>query len=258
LRTWWRRPSAVSCGAIDFYKTARKAGIKPLVGIEAYLAPQSRLDRQKNPVAAHHVILLAQNETGYRNLIKLSSRAFTEGFYYVPRLDKELLAAHNEGLICQAACLSGEPSYYANHDDVARATQAALEMREIFGDRYYLEIQRNGTDGQEKVNQALLTIGREQGIEVVASQDIHFVDPDNKDAHEVKTCIGMGRTLRDNKLKHAGELCFRDTDWMYDRFKDVEFACHNTVALAERCNLELKLGTHHLPHFEPPGGRGTS
>ena len=97
------------CGAIDFYKTCRKEGINPLVGIEAYLAPQSRFDRQKNPVAAHHLILMAQNETGYRNLIKLSSRAFTEGFYYVPRMDKELLAAHSEGLITQSACLSGEP-----------------------------------------------------------------------------------------------------------------------------------------------------
>ncbi|MDF1701503.1 MAG: DNA polymerase III subunit alpha [Planctomycetota bacterium] len=243
------------CGAIEFYKTARKAGINPLVGIEAYMAPRSRFDRQKNPVAAHHLIIMAQNEVGYRNLIKLSSRAFTEGFYYVPRMDKELLASHNEGLIVQSACLSGEPAYYAGHDDVARATQAIMEMRDILGDRYYLEIQRNGTDGQEKVNQTLLQIGREQNIKVVASQDIHFVDPSHKEAHEVKTCIGMGRTLRDNKLKHAGTLCFRDTDWMYETFKDVPETCHNTVEMAERCNLELDLGTHHLPHYEPPNGQ---
>ena len=243
------------CGAIDFYKTCRTEGINPLVGIEAYLAPQSRFDRQKNPVAAHHLILMAQNETGYRNLIKLSSRAFTEGFYYVPRMDKELLAAHSEGLIAQSACLSGEPAYYANHDDPARATQAIMEMRDIFGDRYYLEIQRNGTEGQEKVNQTLLQIGREQNIKVVASQDIHFVDPSHKEAHEVKTCIGMGRVLRDNKLKHKGTLCFRDTDWMYETFKDVPETCHNTVEMAERCDLELDLGTHHLPHYEPPNGQ---
>ncbi|MDA1193996.1 MAG: DNA polymerase III subunit alpha, partial [Planctomycetota bacterium] len=246
------------CGAIDFYKAARKAGVKPLVGIEAYLAPRSRHDRERNPVAAHHIILLAQNEQGWRNLIKLSSRSFTEGFYYVPRMDKELLSAHAEGLICQSACLSGEPSYYAKHDDNARALQAVMEMRDIFGDRYYLEIQRNGTDGQEKVNQALLAIGREQKITVVASQDIHFVDPSHKEAHEVKTCIGMGRTLSDNKLKHAGTLCFRDTDWMYETFKDVEFTCHNTVELAERCHLEIELGKHHLPHYEAPNGEDPS
>jgi DNA polymerase-3 subunit alpha len=242
------------CGAIDFYKTARRQGVKPLVGIEAYLAPHSRHDRQKNPVAAHHVILLAQDERGYRNLIKVSSRAFTEGFYYVPRVDKELLAAHNAGLICQSACLSGEVAYYARHDDLPRATHAAMEMHDIFGDRYYLEIQRNGTEGQEKVNQVLLRIARDQGLPVVASQDIHYVDPAHKEAHEVKTCIGMGRVLRDNKLKHAGSLCFRDTDWMYETFRDVEAACRTTAELAERCDLELDLGRHHLPHFEAPGG----
>ncbi len=242
------------CGAVDFYKACRKAGVKPLVGIEAYVAPRSRFDRQKNPVAAHHLILMAQNATGYQNLIKLSSRSFTEGFYYVPRMDKELLAAHNEGLICQSACLSGEVPYYAKHDDPARAATAALEMREIFGDRYYLEIQRNGTEGQEPVNQTVLRIAQEHDIPVVASQDIHYVDPADADAHEVKCCIGMGRTLHDNKLKHAGSLCFRDSAWMYDRFKDVEFACRNTLEIADRCDLQLDLGVMRLPRFDPPTG----
>jgi DNA polymerase-3 subunit alpha len=242
------------CGAIEFYKACRKAGVKPLVGIEAYLAPRSRFDRQRNPVAAHHVILIAQDLTGYRNLIKLSTRSFTEGFYYVPRMDKELLSAHNEGLLCQSACLSGEPSYYARHDDRRRALEAATEMRDIFGDRYYLEIQRNGTEGQEPVNEILLDIAREQAIAVVASQDIHYIDPGDADAHEAKTCIHMGRTLTDNKLKHAGSLCFRPAAWMYERFKDVEFACRNTLELAERCDLDLELGVMRLPRFDPPGG----
>jgi len=242
------------CGAIDFYRTARKAGVKPLVGIEAYLAPRSRRDRQKNPVAAHHLILLAQNETGYRNLIKLSSRSFTEGFYYVPRMDKELLAANAEGIICQSACLSGEVAYYARHDDISRATKAAMDMKDIFGDRYYLELQRNGTEGQEPVNQTLLKIGRENDIPVVASQDIHFIDPNDKQAHEIKTCIGMGRTLEDNRLKHKGVLSFRDTDFMYATFHDLEFACRNTVEVADRCDLELDLGTYHLPRFDAPEG----
>ncbi|MDJ0521611.1 MAG: DNA polymerase III subunit alpha [Planctomycetota bacterium] len=242
------------CGAIEFYKTAREAGVKPIIGTEAYVAPRSRFDRQKNPVVAHHLVLLAQNEVGYRNLLKLSTRSFTEGFYYVPRMDKELLAAHNEGLICQSACLSGEVPYYAKHDDQRRATAAAMSLRDIFGDRFYLEIQRNGTEGQEPVNQHILRIANETGIPVVAAQDIHYVDPADQDAHEVKTCIGMGRVLRDNKLKHAGALCFRDTDHMYETFSDVEYACHNTVEIADRCDLELELGTHHLPHFDPPGG----
>ncbi len=242
------------CGAIDFYKQARKAGIQPILGIEAYLAPRSRHDREKNPVAAHHVILLAQDRTGWRNLIKLSTRSFTEGFYYVPRIDRELLAAHNEGIICQSACLSGEPSYYARHDDLARATQAALEMKEIFGDRYYLELQRNGTEGQEPVNQALLQIARRSGIPVVASQDIHYIDEADAEAHEVRCCIGMGRTLSDNRLKQSGSLCFRSSEHMYEVFHDLEGAARTTLEIAERCKLDLELGTYHLPRFAPPAG----
>ncbi len=242
------------CGAIEFYKTARKAGIKPIVGIEAYFAPRSHKDRERNPVAAHHVILLAQNETGYRNLIRLSTRSFTEGFYYVPRMDKALLAEFNEGIIAQSACLSGEPSYYAKHGDIARATKAAMEMRDIFGDRYYLEIQRNGADGQEEVNQHLLSIGRDNGIPIVATQDVHYVHEEDAPAHEVHMCIGMGRTLRDNRLRQNAVLCFRDSAAMYEKFADVEFAARNTMEIADRCDLRLELDKLHLPRFAPPPG----
>lgn len=242
------------CGAVEFYKAARKAGIKPLLGIEAYLAPRSRHDREKNPVAAHHLILIAKDREGWQNLIKLSTRSFTEGFYYVPRIDRELLAAHHRGLLCQSACLSGEPAYYARHDDLARATQAAAAMKEIFGDRYYLEVQRNGTEGQEPVNHALREVARRTGIPLVASQDVHYIDEADAEMHEVRCCIGMGRTLRDNRLKQSGSLCFRSSAHMVEAFADLPEAVRATRDIADRCNLELELGTYRLPRFTPPAG----
>jgi DNA polymerase-3 subunit alpha len=243
------------CGAIEFYKACKAKGVKPILGLEAYLAPRSRLDREKNPVAAHHLILLAQDLTGWKNLIKLSTRAYTEGFYYVPRLDKELLSRHSAGLIAQSACLSGEPSYYARHDDLPRATRAAAEMQSIFGDRYYLELQRNGCEGQEKVNHALRGIARELGIPLVATNDIHYVGEGDAPAHEVHMCIGMGKTLADGKrLKQESLLCFRAAEPMYSLFPDVEEAARATVDIASRVNLDLPLGTLHLPQFTPPDG----
>ncbi len=243
------------CGAIEFYKACRAKGIKPIVGLEAYLAPRSRFDRAKNPVAAHHLILLAMNATGYRNLIKLSSRSFTEGFYYVPRVDKELLARHSEGIIAQSACISGEPCYYLRCGDRARAVQAAAEMKTIFGDRYYLELQRNGCDGQEEVNQGLISIARELKIPLVATNDVHYVSEDDKAAHEVHMCIGMGKTLKDgNRLKQESLLCYRASDPMYALFSDVEEAPRSTLDIASRCDLKLELGAMHLPRFEAPGG----
>lgn len=152
------------CGAVEFYASCRKAGIKPLVGTEVYVAPRSRRDRERNPVAGFNLVLLAQNETGYRNLIKLSTRSHTEGFYYVPRVDKELLGALGDGLIAQSADLWGEPGYYARHDETDRALRAAEEMRDLFGDRYYLEIQRNGREGQKRVNAQILDISARTGI----------------------------------------------------------------------------------------------
>jgi DNA polymerase-3 subunit alpha len=243
------------CGAIPFYKACKAKGIKPIVGLEAYLAPKSRHDRTKNPVAAHHLILLAMNETGYRNLIRLSSRSFTEGFYYVPRLDKELLAKHSEGLIAQSACLSGEPCYYLRCGDFARARQAAAEMRDVFGDRYYLELQRNGCDGQEEVNQGLIRIARELKIALVATNDVHYVSEDDKAAHEIHMCIGMGKTLKDaNRLKPESLLCYKASEPMYGLFPDIEEAPRSTLDIASRCDLKLDLGAMHLPRFEAPGG----
>jgi DNA polymerase III subunit alpha len=243
-------------GSIEFYKACVEAGVKPILGLEAYLAPRSRHDRTKNPVVAHHLILLAQNLAGWKNLLKLSSRSFTEGFWYVPRLDKELLAKHSEGLIAQSACLSGEPCYYLRCGDRARAVQAAAEMKAIFGDRYYLEIQRNGCDGQEEVNQGLLSIGRELRIPVVATNDVHYVGEDDRAAHEVHMCIGMGKTLKDaNRLKPQSLLCYKASDPMYALFKDVEEAPRSTLDIAARCDLKLDLKSTHLPIFTAPDGQ---
>ena len=243
------------CGAIEFYKACTARGVKPIVGLEAYLAPKSRHDRAKNPVAAHHLILLAMNAEGYRNLIKLSSRSYTEGFYYVPRVDKELLATHSAGIIAQSACLSGEPCYHLRCGDRPRAVQAAAEMKAIFGDRYYLELQRNGCDGQEEVNQGLVGIAKELAIPLVATNDIHYVLEDDRAAHEVHMCIGMGKTLKDaNRLKPESLLCYRASEPMYALFRDLEAAPRSTLDIASRCDLKLDLGTMHLPRFEAPGG----
>src|SRR5205814_111767 len=243
------------CGAIEFYKACRARGVKPIIGLEAYLAPKSRFERAKNPVVAHHLILLAMNETGYRNLIKLSSRSFTEGFYYHPRIDKELLSAHHEGLIAQSACLAGEPCYYLRNGDPARAAVAAGEMRDLFGDRYYLELQRNGCDGQEEVNEGLRRIARELSIPLVATNDVHYVSEDDRAAHEVHMCIGMGKTLKDaNRLKPESLLCYKASEPMYGLFPDLEEAPRSTLDIASRCDLKLDLGAMHLPRFEAPGG----
>ncbi len=242
-------------GAIEFYKACKEAGVKPILGLEAYVAPKSRFDRVKNPVVAHHLILLAMNRVGWANLIRLSSRSFTEGFWYVPRIDRDLLSRHSEGLIAQSACLSGEPPYYLRCGDRARARQAAAEMRDLFGDRYYLELQRNGCDGQEEVNQGLLSIAAELSIPVVATNDVHYVAEDDRAAHEVHMCIGMGKTLKDpNRLRSDSLLCHKASEPMYALFSDVERAPRATADIASRCDLVLELGVHHLPRFTPPSG----
>ncbi|MDJ0976141.1 MAG: DNA polymerase III subunit alpha [Planctomycetota bacterium] len=242
------------CGAVEFYSHCKKAGIKPLIGSEVYVAPRSRRDRERNPVSGFNLVLLAQNEVGYRNLIKLSTRSFTEGFYYVPRVDKTLLAELGQGLIAQSSDLWGEPGYYARHDETDRARRAAEEMRDIFGDRYYLEIQRNGREGQKRVNAQILEIAEATGIPVVASQDVHYVRPQDAEAHQVHRCIGMGKLLADNALRKPGELCFRTTAEMYAAFADVEHAVARSVEIADRCDLSLELGKLHLPRFTPPAG----
>ena len=242
------------CGAIEFYQACRKAGIKPIIGCEMYMAPHSRHDREVNPVKGFNLVLLAQDEEGYRNLMGLSTRSFTEGFYYVPRIDRELLAAHGKGLIALGSDLWGEPGYYARHDDLDRAEAAVGEMRDLFGDRYYLEIQRNGREGQERVNRHLIEIASRMGVPLVASQDVHYVRPDDQEAGQVLRCVGMGKLLREEKLRKAADLHFRTSEEMYALFPDHEDAVARSLEIAERCDFKLDLDQVHLPRFTPPEG----
>ena len=242
------------CGAIEFYRACQKTGVKPLIGLGAYLAPKSRHDKERNPVAGHHLNLIAQNETGYRNLIRLSTRSFTDGFYYVPRVDAELLSEYGEGLLATSACVfAGEPGYYARQRNRPRAAAAAGRMKDLFGDRYYLEIQRTGAEGQEAINEALVQIGAEQDIPVIATQGAKYLDGAHAEAHNIHRCIGLGRTLSDAALRDQGVLPFLDSATMHETFRDLPFATDATVQLAERVDLQLP-EDYHLPRFEPPAG----
>jgi DNA polymerase-3 subunit alpha len=246
-------------GAIEFYQQALKNGIKPIIGCEVYVAPGSRLDKTaKGPSeASYHLILLAKNLTGYRNLMKLVSTAFFDGFYYKPRVDKELLRQNHEGLIALSACLHGEVPYFLVSGDRRRALQAADELKSIFSDgRFYLELQENKIPEQKKVNEGLMEIARELSLPLVATNDCHYLKREDAQAHEILLCIQTGKTLKDaDRMKFStDEFFFRSAEEMEDLFSYCPEAVKNTVEVAERCNLDLKLGELQFPQFQVPPG----
>ena len=244
-------------GAIAFYEAARRAGVKPIVGIEAYVVPDM-LDRTpRRGAGANHLVLLARNETGYRNLIKLSSRAFLDGFYYKPRMDHRLLAAHSEGLIALSACLKGEvnEAIAANRED--EAERIARRYREIFGDgNFYLELQDHGLETQKLCNEALRRISRKAGIPLVVTNDCHYLRRDDAFAHDVLLCIGTRKNLADSdRMRYASEEFYlKSGDEIADRFPGDRDAIDNTMAIAEACSLEIPRGEFHLPEFPVPAG----
>jgi len=242
------------CGAVEFYKSCKDAGIKPILGSEFYVAPKSRHDREKNPVAGFNLILLAMDNEGYGNLIRLSTRAHAEGFYYHPRIDYALLEELNQGLICLGGDLWGEPAYYARHDDLDEARAAILRMKALFGDRYYLEIQRTGRDTQDRVNRHLVALAEETGVPLVATQDVHYLRPEDQEAARVLRCIKMDKVLREDQLRTPADLHFRTTREMEELFADLPDAVARTAEIADRCTVELDLDQTHLPRFEPPEG----
>ncbi|MDH3745383.1 MAG: DNA polymerase III subunit alpha [Acidobacteriota bacterium] len=244
-------------GAIDFYQRARDIGIKPILGIEAYVAKGSHTERDRSKGRNNHLVLLARNETGYKNLIKLTSRSYLEGFYYKPRIDKDLLRSHSEGLIGLSACLQGEviEKVLGGREDEAEAT--AREFEEILGSgNYYLELQDHGIEDQRSANDVLRRISRRTGIPLVATNDCHYLAQDDSFAHDVLLCIGTQRTLSDtDRLKYASDQFYLKTaDEMHRLFPQDGEAVENTVAIAERCNLEIPTGTFHLPEFPVPEG----
>ncbi len=246
-------------GAVEFYHSAIASGVKPIIGCEAYVAPKSRFD--KSPVSAnngsgkaHHLILLAQNDKGYRNLCTLVSAGYTEGFYYKPRIDKELLEMHSDGLIALSACLQGEVSRSLLHDNDEQAECAAEFYSTIFPGRYYLEIQDHGIASQRIVNQKMIKLAKKMNLPLVATNDAHYLNREDHEAHDALLCIGTGKLLKDeNRMKYQGDQFYvKSAEEMKALFKDVPEAITNTLAIAEQCNFAFEEGKYHLPKFSVP------
>ena len=246
-------------GVVDFYQKAERAGIKPILGCEVYVAPESRMDRSSQGIsdASHHLVLLVQNDEGYRNLCRLCSSAYLEGFYYRARVDKGLLRTHNQGLVALSSCLAGEIPAWILKQDMAKARQAAVEYSEIFDDgRFYLEIQDNGIPDQRKVNESLEGLSRSLSIPLVASNDCHYLLREDARSHDILLCIQTNKSLDDpDRLRfHTDQFYLKSADEMWASFSHVPEALKNTLAIAERCDFRMVFGTYQYPRFDIPEG----
>lgn len=244
-------------GAVEFYTKAIAAHIKPIIGIEAYVAPRSRFDRQKTTItdAAYHLLLLAENNTGYQNLLKLASAGFIEGFYYRPRIDKQILAEFNEGLLATSACLKGEVAAQLSKGDEKSAVAAIDEYLKIFGcDRFFIEIQKHEND-DPNICRALVDIAQKKGLSLVVTNDVHFLEEDDHEAHNCLCAISTGKKADDpDRLIYPPDVYLKSPEQMRRLFADVSQACDNTLVIADRCNVELDLKTRRAPRFSPPDG----
>jgi DNA polymerase-3 subunit alpha len=244
--------------AVVFHDAARKRGIKPILGCEVYVAPGSRLDKSGQiGETANHLVLLAENATGFSNLIKLVSSGYTEGFYYKPRIDKELLAKHSAGLIGLSSCLKGEVASEIRADQAKRALSAAATYRDILGEgNFFLEMQFQGIDEQRIVNTGLLPIARDLNMPLVCTNDVHYLREGDHKPHDILLCIGTGKSVNDeHRLRYHGDQFFLKTGaQMAEIFKDHPEALKNTVQIAERCDVTIPSGQNHLPKFEVPDG----
>jgi DNA polymerase-3 subunit alpha len=245
-------------GVLDFYRTMKKNGIHPVIGCEVYVAPRNHKDKEGAPDRdPHHLILLAENDEGYHNLVKLVSAGFVDGFYYRPRVDRELLRQHSEGLIALSACLSGEVPRLIMQGEMEEAKQTALLYQEIFGENYYyLELQENGMAEQAIVNKGLIEISEMTGIPLVATNDCHYLNQDDAFAHEVLLCMQTGKTMNspDRMQMNTDTLYVRSPDEMETLFAAFPEALLNTERIAKRCQVDLKRGAISLPHFETEEG----
>ncbi len=246
-------------GAVEFYKKVSKAGIKPIIGCEVYVAPASRFDRKGAgaPESSFHLILLAKDNAGYRNLVSLVSKAYTEGFYYKPRIDKDLLAQYSGGLIALTSCLKGEVPYYLARDMVDKARESALGYKNVLGpENFYFEIQDNGLEAQEKVNRKLVELSKELHIGVVATNDCHYLKKEDARAHDILLCIQTGKTASAKDRMHfeSNEFYFKSPDEMKNAFRELPDAVTATREIAERCNVEFSLGASLLPMYSVEEG----
>jgi len=250
-------------GSIEFYEKARANGVKPIIGCEVYMAGQSRFDREKRSReeggfdSINHLLLLAMNETGYKNLMYLVSKAYLEGFYYKPRIDWSLLEKRHEGLICTSGCLSAPVPRAILHGETERAWRVAEDYRRLFGDRYYLEIQRHGIAAQDTVNAELFKMSADLDIPLVATNDAHYLEAQDHAHHDVLLCIGTNANLNDEKrFRFDGHGFFvKDGDEMRELFHDHPEAVENSLVIAERCDVEIPMGRYHMPEYQVPAGK---
>ncbi|MFC2005411.1 DNA polymerase III subunit alpha [Chloroflexota bacterium] len=244
----------VMYGAIQFYLAAKEAGIKPIIGCEVYITPDNHLNRNTSDKNRYHLILLAKNQPGYRNLIQLTTKAHLEGYYYKPRMDKELLKQYHQGLIALTGCIAGEVPQLVLQGRLDEAKQAALWYKQTFGD-FYLEIQRHPIPELEQINQALIAMGNELDIPLVATNDVHYVNQEDASAHDLLLCIGTNSSIFDDKrIKMAGDFFYLKTPQeMVELYRDIPQALENTERIADMCNLKLDFGRLHLPEVELTG-----
>src|SRR5216117_3066606 len=245
-------------GAIEFYQEAQRAGVKPIIGCEAYIAPRSHKDRPNSMrESAYHFTLLARDETGYHNLVKLISTAHLEGFHYRPRIDKELLAQHSAGLIGLSGCLASEVNSAIQSDNIDKAKQAAAEYRDILGpENFFIELHDHGMDEQRRCNAVLPKIAKDLGLGLAAANDVHFLRRDDHDAHDVMLCIGTGKMVQDeSRMRYPPELYFKSPPEMRALFKDFPEAIANTLAIGERCNVSIDFGKSKYPEYPVPEGQ---
>lgn len=243
-------------GVLRFYDACKKAGINPLVGSEVYICPESRFSRNKE-AKYFHMVLIARNFTGYKNLMRLVSDAYKEGFYFRPRIDDELLAQYSEGLICSTACIGGEIPQLILKGNPEAAKEKALYYQDLFGEgNFYLEIQRHGIPEEKIANEGIIKLSKETGIPVIATNDIHYLERDHSKAHEILLCIGTGKKLDDPGRFHfsSQEFYFKSPGEMAELFSDIPEALENTVKLAQRCELEIVRPGPILPDYEIPEG----
>ena len=248
----------VMYGAIEFYHAAKKAGVKPIIGCEVYVAPRTRFDKQHRVDSSpYHMVLLCENEEGYQNLIKLVSAAYIEGFYNKPRVDNELLRQHHRGLICLSACLAGRIPRMLSAGDYAAAEQAVREYVDIFGkDNFFIELQNHGIEEQKRILPQLIKLARENEVGLVATNDAHYINRQDSSNQSILVCIQTGRTVNDpSDLEfQTDQFYIKSLEEMRQAIPDVDEAFENTVRIAERCNLEFEFGKTKLPYFAAPNG----
>ena len=248
-------------GAVEFYKAAKAVGIKPIIGCEVYVAPKSRFNKESVGGANYyHLVLLAENNEGYKNLIKLVSYGFTEGFYYKPRIDIELLKKYHEGIIGSSACLAGNVARDILTVSYDKAKETALMYDEIFGrGNFFLELQDHGIREQKIVNESLIKMSAETGIPLICSNDSHYIYKEDAESHDVLLCIQTGKTINDeNRMRYeGGQFYIKSPQEMYELFKYAPEALENTYKIAQRCNVEFKFHELKLPRFDVPEGKTT-